>query len=239
MATGIFDSGLGGLSVYKEFKKKFPNEKVIYFADNINFPYGLKTTEQIIKFSENIVDFLLSKGVSRIIIACNTATCASYEHLIKKYKVEIYSIVNPVCEYILENNINEICLIATKSTINSKIYDVKLDNRIVNKIIATDLVDYAENMNFTNVDFSIKNYFSDVKAKNVLLGCTHFPLLENNFKKLNINLINPAKYLADKISIECSDNGNDIFYITKDNDFKDKAKKILGRSDIDVRIHKW
>ena len=83
MAIGIFDSGLGGLSVVKELKKKYPSEKIIYFADNINLPYGEKTDEEIKSFAINICDFLISKGATSIIIACNTASSTAYDTLIK------------------------------------------------------------------------------------------------------------------------------------------------------------
>ena len=241
MAIGIFDSGLGGITVYKEFKKKFPNEKVIYFADTANFPYGTKSKEEIIKFSKNIVDFFITLGVNQILIACNTASSYALNDLKKIYNIEILGVIESVSKYMLKEDKSNIVIIATEATIKSKSYNKYLGNLIINSIPAPKLVNYAENKIGVVKDI-IKEYFNDIPINsNVILGCTHFPLIENEIKKIfpKLNLINPAIEMVKNIKI-MSDIGKDIFYTSSNlEDFKNNLVGLLESENIDVRLHKW
>ena len=241
MAIGIFDSGLGGITVYKEFKKKFPNEKVIYFADTANFPYGTKSKEEIIKFSKNIVDFFITLGVNQILIACNTASSYALNDLKKIYNIEILGVIESVSKYMLKENKSNIVIIATEATIKSKSYNKYLGNLITNSIPAPKLVNYAENKIGIGEDI-IKEYFNDIPINsNVILGCTHFPLIENEIQKIfpKLNLINPAIEMVKNIKI-MSDIGKDIFYTSSNlEDFKNNLVGLLESENIDVRLHKW
>lgn len=243
MAIGIFDSGVGGLSVYKYLKEKYNDEKIIYFADTINFPYGEKTNEQIINYSKNILDFFITQNVTTVLIACNTASSIAYETLKKSYNISIYSVIDPITEYIKKNDINDIILLATKGTINSKIYDKLLPNRISNRIIATKLVNSIQEYDFDEINKSLRYYLDNIENKNsnMILGCTHFPIVIENIRKMyNFNLIDPAYESVNSIKNIISDKGDTIFYASSDiEDFRSKAQKILGKDDLDVRIHKW
>lgn len=120
---GMFDSGIGGLTVLKEFLKLMPNENYIYYADTKNLPYGNKTKEQIISFTEEIVDFFISKKVKAIVIACGTASSLAYEHLKSKYDIPIFDIITPTASNIKALDIG---VIATKGAINSGVWENKI-----------------------------------------------------------------------------------------------------------------
>ena len=105
---GIFDSGVGGLTVLSEIRKAFPNEDLVYLGDTLNFPYGFKTKAEIIKYSIKNVDFLLSKDVKMIVIACGTATSQAIEELHKRYKTPIIGIIEPTVSYIKKLNLKEV-----------------------------------------------------------------------------------------------------------------------------------
>lgn len=241
MAIGIFDSGLGGLSVLKYLIQEYKDEKIIYFADTNNFPYGTKKNIEIINYARNILKFFLTQNVDEVLIACNTASAIALETLKKEFNIPIIGVIDPVCEYIKNEDIKDITLLATSATINSMAYSKRLMGRIQNEIAAPLLVECAENMQKDNVDNILDIYLKDIKEiKNILLGCTHFPLLYDEIKKKypNAKLIDPAKKAVEALSVK-KDKGSVVFYASKDIDnFKKKALKILGVDDIDVRIYK-
>lgn len=241
MAIGIFDSGLGGLSVLKYLIQKYNDEKIIYFADTINFPYGTKTKDEIITYARNILKFFLTQNVEEVLIACNTASAIALDTLKEEFSIPIIGVIDPVCEYIKKSNIENITLLATQATINSRAYEIKLGNRINNKIAAPKLVQCAENMQKKDVNNILDEYLNNVKkVNNILLGCTHFPLLYDEIQSRypNANLIDPAKKAVEALKVK-EDKGDIVFYVSKNKEnFKEKALKILGVDDIDVRVYK-
>lgn len=241
MAIGIFDSGLGGLSVLKYLIQKYNDEKIIYFADTINFPYGTKTKDEIITYARNILKFFLTQNVEEVLIACNTASAIALDTLKEEFSIPIIGVIDPVCEYIKKSNIENITLLATQATINSRAYEIKLGNRINNKIAAPKLVQFAENMQKKDVNNILDEYLNNVKkVNNILLGCTHFPLLYDEIQSRypNANLIDPAKKAVEALKVK-EDKGDIVFYVSKNKEnFKEKALKILGVDDIDVRVYK-
>lgn len=243
MAIGIFDSGLGGLSVLKQIKLIYPNEKIIYFADSIHLPYGEKTDAQIFEYSKNICDFLILKGATSIVIACNTASSVAYDKLIKIYNIPIYSVILPVIKYIMNSNYLKVGLIATRSTIESGKYDKLLNEKLNMKKATPKLVEYAESIQKHGIEDVIKAYLDDMVKNNdaIILGCTHFPLLLNYMNSLynNYKFIDPALECAKSLKIEKSETGIDEYYTSGDDlKFKKLAQNILG-VDINVRVHKW
>lgn len=131
---GIFDSGVGGMTVLAEIKKLLPNEDLIYLGDTKNFPYGVKSKETIIELSKNCIDFLIKQDVKMIVIACGTATSQALEEMKKIYSIPIIGIIEPTVESIKnENNIkNKIGVIGTEGTIRSNEWEKKLKNSINN-----------------------------------------------------------------------------------------------------------
>ncbi|MDA3953090.1 MAG: glutamate racemase, partial [Bacteroidales bacterium] len=146
---GIFDSGVGGLTVWKELVKSLPNESVIYYADSENCPYGPKDKDTIIKLVVKVVDFLVSKECKAIIVACNTATAAAIDFLRSKYTIPFIGMEPAVKPAALESKTKSIAVLATEGTFNGRLYietsqtfasDVKLNIKVGEK-----LVDIVEN----------------------------------------------------------------------------------------------
>ena len=116
---GVFDSGFGGLTVLSELTKVLPNENYIYFGDTARVPYGSKSKDTIVKYSKEIVNFLISKNVKMIVIACGTASSLAYNELVKEFDIPIINVITPTAKSIKQKNI---CVIATKATIKSNVW---------------------------------------------------------------------------------------------------------------------
>lgn len=210
---GMFDSGVGGLTVYKEIKKAMPNEKIIYLGDTKNFPYGSKSKQSIIDLSKKNIDFLLEQNVKAIVIACGTATSQVLEEVQSIYKVPIIGIIQPTIEYIKsKENIKNVGVIATRGTIRSSSWEINLKKQIENINVYNKecplLAPMAEEGWIDNeiAKLTIHEYIKDFpKLDALILGCTHYPL----FKKIieqqmqNTEIINTgeklANYMKDKI----------------------------------------
>ena len=123
---GIFDSGVGGLTVLTELRKKLPNENYIYIGDTKRFPYGSKSKETIIQISKRIVDTLISKKVKLIVIACGTATSQALEELKQIYNIPIIGIIEPTVENQMNEKVKKVGVIATRGTIRSKVWETTI-----------------------------------------------------------------------------------------------------------------
>lgn len=208
---GIFDSGVGGLTVVKEVIEKLPREEIIYFGDTARVPYGSKSKETITKFSTQIVNFLLSKNVKAIIVACNTASANSYEVLTKIFDIPFVEMVIPGAESCLSVTKNNIVgVIGTEGTIRSKAYEnLLIKNRENIKVYSKAcplFVPLAEEgwNNNTVAKITTEIYLQELIDKDIdtlILGCTHYPLLYNCIKETvgSINIINPAKAASTKM----------------------------------------
>ena len=125
---GIFDSGMGGLTVAREIKKALPNENIIYFGDTMHVPYGDKSKETVVEYSKNIVDFLLSKKCKAIVIACNTASANAFSELqqIMPKGIPLIDVISPVTDHVSFQLYQKIAVVATKATIASNVYKKKI-----------------------------------------------------------------------------------------------------------------
>ena len=119
---GVFDSGVGGLSVFSELNKLLQNEDFIYFGDTANLPYGNKTKEELVDITKNIFDYFKSRNVKAVVMACNTTSAVTYDILKNEYDFKIYPIVQNVSESIAAENHTKIGVFATKATVNSHAY---------------------------------------------------------------------------------------------------------------------
>ena len=190
---GIFDSGVGGLTVVKQIIKALPNEDIIYFGDTARVPYGSKTKETVTNFSAQIIRFLLSKNVKTIIIACNTVSSNSYDELIKMFDLPIIEVVTPGVEACLNATKNKIVgIIGTEATVKSGAYEKKIrqkDNNIKVYSKACPLFVPLAEEGWTDNDISRQTaeiYLRDLTEKNIdsiILGCTHYPLLKKSSAK--------------------------------------------------------
>ena len=133
MSIGVFDSGIGGLTVLKEIRKVLPDEKIYYLGDTARVPYGEKTKELIIRYSKEIVEFLLEKNVSAIVVACNTATALALKELKETFKIPIIGVIEAGARTAIEaTESGKIGVIGTKATIQSGKYEeeIKLFNKV-------------------------------------------------------------------------------------------------------------
>lgn len=188
--VGIFDSGMGGLTVAHAVKQILPNEQLIYFGDSAHLPYGDKSAATIQAYSVKICDVLLKHGCKVILIACNSASAAAYE-LIKAYvgsKALVLNVIDPVIDYVAENyEEGDIGLIGTRQTVGSEVYVKKLKDKKTElnlQALATPLLAPMIEEGFHKNEISeqiigeyLKNdLFQDIQA--LILGCTHYPLIK-------------------------------------------------------------
>src|SRR6478752_249486 len=189
LPIGIFDSGIGGLTVAHAITRILPNEQLIYFGDTAHLPYGDKSTAAIQAYSVKICDLLIRQRCKVILIACNSASAAAYE-LVREYvgsKAKVMNVIDPVVDYIKEHyNGKTIGLIGTKQTVLSNVYKKKVDALSKNidlKSLATPLLAPMIEEGFFDNNISesiITSYLSDASLSGIealILGCTHYPLI--------------------------------------------------------------
>ena len=187
---GIFDSGIGGLTTLNEIKKLLPNENYIFYADSKNNPYGEKTTEELLKITRNIVNYLLKKGVKIIVIACNTATTKCISTLRKEYPNTIFVGTEPAIKVACDNNYKNTLVLATPGTISSDrthelIEKYKKNNENIYLVACDGLANAIERNNQNDVDNLLKKYLKQYQTYNIdaiVLGCTHYPIIKDKIQ---------------------------------------------------------
>lgn len=259
---GIFDSGVGGMTVLAELKQHFPNEDLIYLGDTKNFPYGDKSKENIIKLSTKCASYLISKDVKLIIIACGTATSQALEELKKIYRLPIEGIISATIENIKKNQNNnlKIGVIATEGTIKSNKWEEELKKEIENVEVinkACPLLAPMAEQGWTNnavAKEAIKEYMKPFKEKGIdkiVLGCTHYPLFKELIRKElgnEVEIINTgekiANYLENYLTMENLQNekehvGTCSYYLTDTEcNFIQVASRLLQDENIKDCIEK-
>ena len=215
---GVFDSGLGGLTVVKAMKKLLPNESILYFGDTARLPYGVKSKELVIQYSNQIAKFLIKRNAKMIIVACNTATAMALEELKHNFKgTPIIGVIEPGSIQASSDSINKkIGVIGTVATIKSEAYKYALksiDSSI--NVFSKDcplFVPFVEEgmVEGEAINLIVEHYLSSFQNNidTMILGCTHYPLLEPVIKKYvkGIKLVDSAFAVArhaDKILNYC------------------------------------
>ncbi|MDX2194817.1 MAG: glutamate racemase [Cytophagales bacterium] len=259
---GIFDSGIGGLTVASAIAQKLPHESIIYFGDTAHFPYGDKSEAAIQAYSVKICDFLLQNHCKAILIACNSASSAAYS-LVKVYvgsKSLAINVIDPVIEYCSTHlNNKNIGVIGTVQTIKSGIYEKKLnetDKNITVKSLATKLLAPMIEEGFVDNEVSravIYNYLSDNTLNNIdalILGCTHYPLIKNmiyEYYQGKVQLLDSAALVADHlqdilISHNIAASENNIpqlkFFVSDYTTNFEEATKLFFGQKIKLDLHK-
>lgn len=246
---GIFDSGVGGLTVYKELEKILPNENIIYLGDTKNFPYGNKTREEIIEVSVKNTEILIQRGAKIIIIACGTATSQALETLRDKFNIPIIGIIEPTVEYIKKQKIKEIGIIATEGTIRSgewerkikeKISDIKIQSKACPMLAVIAEEGRAKGEEGRKTIKEYMKQFKQNKIDKIILGCTHYPIYEDIIRQelgYPVELINTgvhvAQYTRDYLNKNKIENEKirlfTKIYLTKPEDkFKNIAQNIMN-----------
>ena len=253
---GIFDSGIGGLTVAKEIKKAIPNCPIVYFGDTARYPWGNKSAELVRKYSLEITDFLIKQGARNIVIACNTASTFAGDYLKKKFpEINFYDVISPVIRRILfENNAGKnfkVGVIGTQGTIGSKIYENKIKKgsdkiKVLSKACPLFAPIAEEGLGDHKLaEAAAENYLGEWKNKKLdalVLGCTHYPLLKNAIKKTlgNIIFISSAEEIAKELKNNFKNSGDenikDIYYFSDLTDnYKKIASDIIGKK---IKINK-
>ncbi len=249
---GMFDSGVGGLTVLSEVKKFLPNEDIIYLGDTKSFPYGNKSEQTIIELSRKCVEFLIKRQVKLIVIACGTATSQALETLQKEYDIPIIGIIKPTVEY-LKTKVTigqKIGIIGTKGTIKSKQWEKQIKEEIQNSYIKSVecplLALLAEEGWISNevAKYTIKEYMKTFNNIDYLvLGCTHYPLFKNLILQElgnNVDVINTGEKLGKYLKKYLEENGlskktekgkYEIYLTDTETNFIEVANKLLDEEE--------
>jgi glutamate racemase len=229
---GIFDSGLGGLTVLKQFLKHLPNNEYIYFGDNARVPYGNKSKKMVEHYSVQAVRFLKSKSVDLIVVACNTASANALESIQKEAgEIKVIDMISPSILHVQNLGLKSIGLIGTESTIDSGAYQSKLIGKSIQvKTQACPLfVPFVEAglTDHSALEIIIKEYLENLtQIDGLILGCTHYPLLSKSIKN-HINEVKiidtgeAAAFYANSLNIPKSKSPNMEFYVS------DKPNKFI------------
>jgi len=204
---GLFDSGIGGTSIWREIHQLLTNENTIYLADSKNAPYGEKTKEEIIDLSFKNTEFLLEQNCKLIVVACNTATTNAIKEMRDKYKVPFIGIEPAIKPAALHSKTQKIGILATKGTLNSELFSKNTEqysNIQIIEQIGFGLVELIENGKINSLDMNelLKKYLDPMIQSNIdylVLGCSHYPYLIPQLKKIipkNITIIDSGEAVA-------------------------------------------
>lgn len=201
---GIFDSGIGGVTVLKEIITVLPNENYIYYSDSKNNPYGDKTDEEILEICDNIVKKFIEQKCKAIVIACNTASAKAVKYLREKYNEIPFIAIEPAYKMVHDYAYDKVTLVmATKGTIESEKFNLlyqKYDNHKTFLLPCIGLADIIEKGNKEEIKKYLKENLQQYSGKieNVVLGCTHYPLIEKEIQEIlgKVQFFNGAPNLA-------------------------------------------
>lgn len=259
---GVFDSGIGGLTVVREIMRQIPQESIVYFGDTARVPYGSKSKDTVTKYSRQIVKFLRLKNIKALVVACNTASAYALETIQQEFDLPIVGVVKPGAKTAAQATKNKrIGIIGTEGTINSKmyteyLYDMCPDLQVYTKACPLFVPLVEENLLYDSVTVEIaERYLSEFQGYNIdtlILGCTHYPLLRHTLQKVvgeKVTLVNPAyetaitlKYLLEENKL-LNDEKNKMehrFYVSDGAEkFKNFANtilpcEVLKTKDIDI-----
>lgn len=224
MKVGVFDSGIGGLTVLKKLTEKYSFNDYIYYGDTINVPYGEKDIDTLYNLSSKIVDFLIKEKVDLIVIACGTISSNCYSKLKENYNVEIIDIISPTIKYIKDKKYKDIGVIATTRTINSHVFKNNLDIPVYEEA-CSEFADLIEKNRYNLID--IKKHLDKIKSDTIILGCTHYPLIKDMIDKECIDM-------ADNIKLsENKGNSSITLYFSKiDDNVLDNVNRIMNKEFI-------
>lgn len=253
---GIFDSGVGGLTVFNEIKKEIPGEKLLYFGDTARVPWGSKSEGTIQIYSEEIVKFLISKGAERIVIACNTSSAYATDYLKEKFpKIDFHDVISPFARKVFKKNVGNILVIGTRATVKSEAYlkalkSSNFSGAVYSQACPLFVPFIEEGMQNDQLLLDVaKKYLDKFKGKkigHIILGCTHYPLMKSVIKKVfdeKVEVISAAH----EVAVEVRDNlheekmkgkVSDEFYFSDWNNHSEfLLRKIIGPNHR-VKIHR-
>jgi glutamate racemase len=254
---GVFDSGVGGLTVARELIRQLPSETIVYFGDTARVPYGIKSKETVIRFSIENILFLLKHDVKLICVACNTVSSVALPVIKNHFKVPIIGVISPgVREAVYATQSKRVGVIGTKGTIRSRTYETEinhLDPEVKVTAVACPLfVPFVEEGWLSGeVVLSVARTYlkplKDAKVDTVILGCTHYPLLKHVIKEVlgdGVTLIDSAKQVAIEVKktlaqdglLNKGRSGKQKFFVSDNPEwFSGLAERFLGKVIKDVK----
>lgn len=258
-AIGVFDSGIGGLTVANAINTLLPNEQLIYFGDTAHMPYGDKSPEAIKYYSLKIGQFLLEQNCKAIVIACNTASSLGFDDLnsMIKGKIPIINVIDPTVDYIISHKkLHHVGVIGTKATIKSNVYARKIKEKKADlsvESLATPLLAPMIEEGFFNNNISktiINSYLSKPKLKKVdalVLACTHYPLIKKEILEYydrDIAILDSGeivaqyvkKVLTKKKLLATKRTGQHKFYVSDFTSSFEKSTKIFFKEKIHLQL---
>ncbi len=261
--VGIFDSGVGGLTVANAIRQVLPDENLIYFGDTAHLPYGDKSKETINHYSKKITEYLLSQECKIIVIACNSASAVAYEGIVElvNNKAIVVDVINPVIDFVVNNlKVKKVGVIGTKATINSSAYIKKitgLNNNIKVASLPTPLFVPMIEEGFIFDDISnaiIRAYLSRNELKSIdalILGCTHYPIIKNQINKFynfRVEVVDSSRIVAGHVRnllieqalLNKSNKIKNRFYISDYTDYFKEISRLFFEEEIDLeRLNLW
>jgi len=254
---GIFDSGVGGLTVAHAIKQILPGENIIYFGDTAHLPYGDKSAESIKQYSVRITEFLLEQNAKVVLVACNSASASAFDTLKTEFagRTILIDVIDPVVDYLATRNFSRIGVIGTKRTISSGTYENKLKVKAAGTTVismATPLLVPMIEEGFIFDDISnaiIRTYLSDPSMAGIqalILGCTHYPIIKNQISKyfnFSVEVVDSAKIVAATLreSLEknnlLNDKGKvtDQFFISDYTPYFGKIARMFFEGEINLK----
>lgn len=215
--VGVFDSGIGGLSVLRELEKILPNEDFYYYGDSLNNPYGEKSDEELFRITSGVVDYLVNKGCRLIVIACNTATTRCMKYLREKYKDIIFVGTVPAIKVACDREFKNTLVMATPATIESErtmelIRDNIRDDQNIYLVACPGLANAIEDNDQERIEEILKDTFREYKDKeidSIVLGCTHYPFIKEEILKEmpGVSLLDGSRGVAMEVKRQLENNG--------------------------------
>lgn len=237
---GIFDSGMGGLTVVQDIKKRFPNCSVMYLGDTARVPYGPRGNEVITKFALQDVEFLQKFPIDAVVIACNTVSAVAADAIRKAVNVPVYEMILPAAKRAREKTRNgRVGVIGTRATIASHAYKKQLEQLEVFEQACPLFVPFVEEGELESEALVLlaKEYLrplQDAKIDTLILGCTHYPLLQNIIQQImgdEVALITCGEAVAEELSGLSDSKEEDHYFVTDLTSRYDAlAKKIMGEN---------
>ena len=231
MRIGMFDSGIGGLTVLKAFIKEHPNNEYIYYGDTLNVPYGDKTIDELYNCVSKIIKFLKNKNVDMIIIACGTVSSNLYEKLKEELDIPIYSVINEIPKYIEDNKYTNTLVMATSRTIESHVFKNRIKSNVI-EVACPKLVPAIENNKIDEIDSILNEYLKGVNnIDSLILGCTHFPLVKSKIRAKvgnDVDLIDMGEVLSKNIDIKDTNYNLELYFSKLDDNIRENVKNILS-----------
>jgi glutamate racemase len=251
---GVFDSGVGGLTVAHAIKQILPGESLIYFGDTAHLPYGDKSAESIRYYSKRITEFLLEHKAKVVLVACNSASASAFDYLKKDFEGHtiLLDVIDPVVDFLGTRNFRKIGVIGTKRTINSGTYETKIRA----KSPAAEVVSLAtpllvpmieEGFIFDDISNAIlRTYLANEALSGIdalILGCTHYPIIKNQISKIfnfNIEVVDSARIVSMILREILEKNGlvndtgivDDQFFVSDYTTYFDKIARMFFGGEI-------